>query len=223
MDLIEARGLAAGLMARHGLTRWRLTFDDAKTRAGVCRMERREIGLSRPLIRLYSAEQVTETVLHEIAHALAGPGHGHDATWREIAVRIGCSGRRCVPEDAPRVDGAWEGVCRSGHRTTAHRRPVRVRSCRQCSRAFDRSALFAWTYRGHPAPLHPGYVAELGRLRTAATPAPGLTVGARVRLKGAGKYGGLVGTIVKQGRSRYQVQTRKGLLNASFAMVEPAS
>ena len=85
MDLTEARELAAGLMARHRLTDWHLTFDDAKTRAGVCRPARKEIGLSRPLIRLYSPEQVTETVLHEIAHALAGPGHGHDRKWRTIA------------------------------------------------------------------------------------------------------------------------------------------
>ncbi|GAA2704509.1 MULTISPECIES: SprT-like domain-containing protein [Actinoplanes] len=220
MDLNHARELATGLLARHGLTTWRLTFDDAKTRAGVCRSDRREISLSGPLIGLYTPEQVTETVLHEIAHALAGPKHGHDKVWRATAIRIGCTGRRCIPEDAPRVDGSWQGVCRAGHRTTAHRRPVRVRSCRHCSRAFDHSALFAWTYQGHPAPMHPGYVAELTRLRGAA--APRLAIGDRVRLKGGGKYGGLAGTIVKRGRSRYQVQTRLGLLNASFAMVERA-
>ncbi|AEV83673.1 hypothetical protein ACWT_2768 [Actinoplanes sp. SE50] len=218
MDLSDARELALRLMAEHRLSRWRLTFDDAKTRAGVCRPGRREIGLSRPLISLYSPEQVTETVLHEIAHALAGARHGHDEVWRAIAVRIGCSGRRCVPEEAPRVDGAWEGFCRQGHRTTAHRRPVRVRSCRNCSPGFNRSALFAWTYRGHPVPLHPDYVAELVRLHGAAPVA--LAVGDRVRLRGGGKYGGVLGTIVKQGRSRYQIQTPRGLLNASFSMVE---
>ncbi|GIF16020.1 SprT-like domain-containing protein [Actinoplanes teichomyceticus] len=224
MDLSDARELAVGLMARHRLTGWRLTFDDAKTRAGVCRADRKEIGLSRPLVRLYSPEQVTETVLHEIAHALAGPRHGHDAVWRATAIRIGCSGRRCVPEEAPRVAGAWTGVCRAGHRTTAHRRPVRVRSCRRCSPAFDRSALFAWTYREHPAPMHPDYVAELARIRGAAAAPPFRPrVGDRVRLKGGGRYGGLVGTIVKQGRTRYQVQTRPGLLNVPFALVEPVT
>ncbi len=222
MNLNDARALALDLMARHGLTKWRLTFDDAKTRAGVCRSGSREIGLSRPLITLYSAEQVTETILHEIAHALVGPRHGHDAVWRATAVRIGCSGRRCVPEEAPRVDGAWHGVCRSGHRTTAHRQPVRVKSCRECSPRFDRFALFAWTYRGHPAPLHPTYAAELTRLRAPSTPASRPRVGDRVRLTGAGKYGGLTGTIVKQGRTRYQIKTPKGLLNAPFGLVEPA-
>lgn len=224
MNLTDARELALDLMTRHGLTKWRLTFDDAKTRAGVCRAASREIGLSRPLISLYSPEQVTETILHEIAHALVGPRHGHDAVWRATAVRIGCSGRRCVPEEAPRVDGAWHGVCRAGHRTTAHRQPIRVKSCRDCSPRFDRFAVFAWTYRGHPAPLHPTYAAELTRIQTAnpTKPRAQIKIGDLVRLTGAGKYAGLTGTVVKRGRTRYQVKTPKGLLNAPFPLVEPA-
>ena len=232
MDLSAARDLATALMARHGLTGWRLTFDDAKARAGVCRSDRREIGLSRALVRLYSPAQVTETVLHEIAHALAGPGHGHDRVWRATALRIGSSGTRCVADDAPRIEGAWVGRCPAGHRTTAHRRPIRVRSCQDCSPVFDDSALFEWTHHGRPAPMHPRYVAELARIRgrrdhpavrqpgPATMPVP-LRVGDQVRVRGGGRYGGLVGTIVKRGRSRYHVQTPAGLLGVSFTMVEP--
>lgn len=222
MELGEARELATALMARHGLQGWRLTFDNAKTRAGICRPGTREIGLSRPLIRLYTVEQVTETVLHEIAHALVGAEHGHDAVWRAAAQRIGCSGTRCVPAGVPRVEGSWVGFCPAGHRTTAHRRPTRVRSCSRCSRAFDRRAVFAWTYRGQAAPMQAAYVAEMVRVQ-GGRPGMAFQIGDRVRLKGGGKYGGLVGTIVKQGRSRYHVQTRAGLLNATFAMVEPVA
>ena len=232
MNLPEARELASGLMARHGLTGWRLTFDHAKTRAGVCRFADKEIGLSRALVRLYSPDQVTETVLHEIAHALAGPRHGHDRVWRATALRIGCSGTRCIADDAPKIDGAWVGVCPAGHRTTAHRRPIRVRSCSDCSRVFDPAALFAWTHHGVPAPMHPRYVAELARIRGrgSAPPAPRrpaptepvarLRVGDRVRLRDGGRYGGLVGTIVKRGRTRYHVQTHAGLLGVPFPLVE---
>ncbi|MGC9670649.1 SprT-like domain-containing protein [Planosporangium sp. 12N6] len=228
MDLEEARVLAVGLMAEHGLTGWRLVFDDAKTRAGVCRSDRREIGLSRVLTLLYPPAQVTDTVLHEIAHALVGTWHGHDRLWRATALRIGCSGMRCVPEDAPRIDGAWEGVCPAGHRSTAHRRPIRVKSCRRCSTVFDASALLTWTYRGQPAPMHPRYEAELARIQgravePVAAGSPALRVGDRVRLTGGGKYGGLVGTIEKRGRTRYQVQTSVGVLSAPFAIVAPIS
>ncbi|MEU4688997.1 SprT-like domain-containing protein [Actinoplanes sp. NPDC023714] len=217
MQSTDARALATGLMARHGLTGWTFAFDDAKTRAGVCHHGRRVIGLSRPLTALYSVEQVTDTVLHEIAHALAGPAHGHDRVWRRIAVRIGCSGMRCVPAEAPRIDGRWVGVCPAGHRTTAHRRPTRVRSCLDCSPRFDAAAVFDWTHDGAPAPMHPSYLAELGRLSSSAVTLP---VGARVRLTGGGRYHGLVGTIVKRGRTRYEVRTAAGLLRAPFSMVE---
>ena len=224
MDLNQARELATGLMARHRLAGWRLVFDGAKTRAGVCRSDRKEIGLSRTLIALYSPEQVTETVLHEIAHALVGPRHGHDRVWRAAAQRIGCSGKRCMPPDAPSVEGAWVGVCPAGHRTTAHRRPVRVRSCLDCAPRFDVTAVYTWTHGGRPAPMHPRYEAELARLReqrSAPTPVLPLRVGDEVRLTGSGKYAGLAGTIVKRGTSRYQIQTRAGLLSAAFAAVQP--
>ena len=225
MNLEEVRELAAGLLVRHRLTGWRLVFDNARTRAGACRSDRREITLSRPLMSLYNAEQVTETVLHEIAHALAGAGHGHDRVWRTIARRIGASGGRCLPADAPQVDGPWAGICPAGHRTTAYRRPVRVRSCTECSPRFDITARYTWTYQGRPAEMDPRYDAELARLldgRPAPVPAS-VAVGDRVRLTGAGKYAGLTGIVEKRGRSRYQVRTRAGLLSVSFSAAQPVT
>jgi predicted SprT family Zn-dependent metalloprotease len=224
LDLTEARQLASGLMAQHGLTRWRLVFDNAKTRAGVCRFDRKEIGLSRPLISLYEPGQVAETVLHEIAHALTGPRHGHDRVWRATARRIGCSAQRCLPADAPSVDGPWVGVCPAGHRTTAHRRPIRVKSCRGCSRGFDASAIYIWSHHGRPAAMDPRYEAELARIRAgghapAAAVVP-LQVGERVRLTGTGRYAGLAGTVVKRGRTRYQVRTGAGLLSVAFTAAQ---
>ncbi|MEV4347369.1 SprT family zinc-dependent metalloprotease [Actinoplanes sp. NPDC049596] len=223
MDLTQARELATTLMARHRLTGWTLSFDNAKTRAGACRSDKREITLSRPLVKLYSPEQVTETMLHEIAHALAGSGHGHDQKWRRIARRIGYTGGRCLPADAPQVDGDWVGVCPAGHRTTAHRRPIRVRSCPECSPRFTVAALYTWTYRGAPVAMDPRYDAELARLRDRRPePAPQVVaVGDRVRLTGTGKYAGLTGTVEKRGRTRYQVRTRAGLLSVSFSAAQP--
>jgi predicted SprT family Zn-dependent metalloprotease len=36
-----------------------------------------------------------DTVLHEIAHILAGPEAGHGRLWKRIAREIGCSAQRC--------------------------------------------------------------------------------------------------------------------------------
>jgi len=231
-------------MRHHGLTDWRLVFDNAKTRAGICRAEPREIGLSRVLTQLHNRAEVTETVLHEIAHALVGPRHGHDEVWQAQAQAIGCSGTRCLPFDAPRPPGPWQGTCPRGHSITRHRQPVRVQSCGECSRTFDPSALLDWTRNGEVVAMHPSYVAErrwvLERARPARPPAvaargarPGpavtgrdaalLPIGCRVRLICPGRYADCTGKVVKIGRTRYHVQVRRRLLTVPFAQVERLS
>ena len=169
MEAQDALALARRLLDAHGLPGWTVALDSAKARAGLCRYDRRTISLSRHLIRLHQPQEVEDTVLHEIAHALVGPGHAHDAVWRAQARRLGSSAERCVPADRPRVTGEWRGACPAGHETSAHRRPVRVKSCGRCGRTFSLAAVFTWTYRGRPAPMHPRYLAELTRLTRAAS------------------------------------------------------
>jgi predicted SprT family Zn-dependent metalloprotease len=248
VEIMEARRLAQELMHRHGLTGWRLVFDNAKTRAGVCRAAQREIGLSRVLTALHSEAEVRDTILHEVAHALVGPAHGHDQVWRRQAVAIGSSAQRCVSSDAPVAAGPWVGRCPSGHVTTRHRQPVRVQSCGRCSRGFDPAAVIDWTYRGERVAMHPSYEAERSMITARAAelaadpgaavaarsaagggraavngPAPAsLAVGTRVTVLGRGKYAGRTGTIVKVGRSRYQVKARSVLLTVPFLLVERA-
>ena len=43
-------------------------------------------------------EHIKETILHEIAHALT-PGDGHGKKWKQMAIRIGCSGNRCAGKE----------------------------------------------------------------------------------------------------------------------------
>jgi len=241
MQLIEARSLATDLMALHGLTGWRLVFDNAKMRAGVCRPGRREIGLSRVLTALHTDAEVRDTVLHEIAHALVGPAHGHDAVWRSRAQAIGSTGGRCVPETAARAAAPWAGRCPAGHEFQRHRRPTRVMSCSLCSPRFGPGSLISWRFHGRAVPMHPRFVAELSHLlargdgeaaaSTASSLAAGvlpsvdrmltLPVGASVVVSGSGRYAGLVGVIEKRGRTRYHVRTRLGLLTVPFATATP--
>lgn len=173
MDLDDARGMARALMDAHGLADWSLVLDRAKRRAGVCRYTERTIGLSRHLTVLHTPEQVRDTVLHEIAHAHAGPRAGHGPRWRAAALAVGAAPERCLPSDAASIPGSWEGTCPRGHTIDRHRRPSRVLSCRLCSRGFDPTAIFEWTHHGRPADPGPAYRAELedilGRTRRQAS------------------------------------------------------
>lgn len=87
--------LAEGLMRAHGLIDWRLTLDNARRRAGQCDFSKKTISLSRLYISHADLQHIRDTILHEIAHALVGPSHGHNAIWQKKAREIGCSGSRC--------------------------------------------------------------------------------------------------------------------------------
>ena len=219
MDLADAFGMAEGLLLEHGLSGWVVQYDGAKRRAGVCRFDDRVIGLSAPLTRVHDKEEVRDTVLHEIAHALVGPAHGHDGEWRAVARRIGCSGARCVPEGRPRVLGSWLGVCSAGHVKDRHRRPERVMSCAQCRPVFTPEHVFEWTYRGRPALMHPNYVAELEALRSGRRIRVA-QVGSRVRITSSGEFEGRVGRVVRIGRTSYHVELAEGVLRVVFAGAE---
>jgi len=80
-SLIDTHILANRLLREHGLVGWRFEYDNAKRRGGQCRHADRAISMSRHLVPLWSGPEVMTVLKHEIAHALVGPNHGHDAVW----------------------------------------------------------------------------------------------------------------------------------------------
>ena len=100
---VAAEGRA--LMDRHGLDDWTLRFSAAWGRLGECRPNRKLIVLSRLHAVGGPPGQVTDTILHEIAHALAGPEAGHGPAWKEIAERIGAVPKSGIYESGGGGDG----------------------------------------------------------------------------------------------------------------------
>ena len=131
-ELLDLHGLSA--------TGWTARLDESRSRAGACNFTKKRILLSRLYVRVAAEPELDDTILHEIAHALVGPHHHHDATWRAKARAIGCSGDRChtVQFSPPR----WIVACAAGcFSRSAHRRRRRA-VCRRCGgpitwRAWD--------------------------------------------------------------------------------------
>ena len=226
MQTTAALRLARTILDEHGLRDWTVGLDRAKTRAGATHFARRRITLSAPLTRVHDQALVRDTILHEVAHALVGPAHGHDRVWKAKAREVGASDSRCFSSEEAAALAPFVGVCPAGHEIRRHKRPTRLVTCAQCSARFDLAHLFEWTYRGHRFPAHPDYARALaGRgpaSPSAASDRPRLGLGALGRITATGSYEGRTGEIEGVGRSRYQVRVDEGVLSVPFELVEPA-
>lgn len=130
---IEAKQLALELMAAHRLAGWRFAFNRRKQSMGLCVYDRHTIELSLHFVERNSKEEIRDTILHEIAHALVGPKHGHDKVWKAKCVEIGARPVRCGEADMP--EGRWQARCGGcGKKYDRHKRPKRTRGwfCRAC-------------------------------------------------------------------------------------------
>ena len=115
----------------------RFEWDNAVKRFGRCQFTRVQgilkptlISLSRILTYQNDEDQVRDTILHEIAHALAGHKAGHGYMWKAMARKVGANPNRCYDtatvvadhhQQSPYVD-----VCRHcGFERPRYKRPAR--------------------------------------------------------------------------------------------------
>ncbi len=134
--LVDVRRLAYILFARHGLYDWQLTFNRGKRTMGWCLFGSRRIELSVHFIERNDEEVIQDTLLHEIAHALVGPGHGHDAIWKSKCLEIGARPER-LSFEANMPEGRWQARCgQCGLLHHRHRRPKWMKGwyCSHCGK-----------------------------------------------------------------------------------------
>ncbi|MBB2975405.1 putative SprT family Zn-dependent metalloprotease [Microbacterium endophyticum] len=146
-ELDRVRHWAEALLALHLDSSWSFGFDNAKRRAGLCDYTRKRITVSKYLTARYDDDTNHQTLLHEVAHALAGPESGHGAKWKRIARDLGYVGGTTHRGETAEELAPWVGRCPAGHTAYRHRRPTRAASCVLCAPRFDNRYLFTWTHR----------------------------------------------------------------------------
>lgn len=117
---IRVLNRADELLRQHGLGDWTFELSRGKHTLGHCDHEDRQIVFSEYYLHL-PMEEIEDTLLHEIAHALVGPDHGHGAVWKRKCREIGAKPERLA---AP------------GIKTTA--KPNYVMECPNCGRRWER-------------------------------------------------------------------------------------
>lgn len=95
MNRAEILELAQPLLAKYGLSEWKVGFIDFPNKAGECDYGVKTIRISIPVAAVRTPHETRMTVLHEIAHALVGHHHGHDAMWAQVCKNIGGTGEEC--------------------------------------------------------------------------------------------------------------------------------
>lgn len=161
MTLPEAQQLALHLMKAHGVfaAGWRFQWSHGKRQLGCAQIKRRRnprtgqvietktIKLSRYLVALNDESEVRDTILHEIAHAIAGLNNGHNEVWRAVCRQVGARPERLAGEEVAVVPHLLELVCGHCGNVVAkrHRRMNAERLkhcyCRDCGLASKGSLL----------------------------------------------------------------------------------
>jgi predicted SprT family Zn-dependent metalloprotease len=150
MDLKELEAIARRELARHGLHGWTFDLSNAKRRLGVCNYRRKRIEVAEYYARNSPPETVLDTLLHEIAHAIAGPAAKHGSQWKAVAVRLGATPRSCETAGQVVVEpGDWQATCPACEKTVhLYRRPRSLTGYR--CKCEARSPL-TFEYVGDPA------------------------------------------------------------------------
>ena len=137
MNLFEAQKQAQILMIQHGLIDWSFKFNNRKSAYGLCSYTKRTIFLSEQLVPYMKESEVKNTILHEIAHALVGPGHNHNHVWRRKAREIGCNANRTSSYDAAHAVAKYSATCPCCNMEHhANRMPKRGHWCKCTGRTF---------------------------------------------------------------------------------------
>jgi len=146
-DLERVRHWAHALIALHLDPSWSFGFDNAKKRAGLCNFTLKRITVSRYLAARYDDDMTHQILLHEVAHALAGPRAGHGPRWKQVAQKIGYDGQRTHDGEIADELAPWVGACPAGHPHFRYRKPTRALACGLCGRGYRSENVIVWNHR----------------------------------------------------------------------------
>lgn len=99
--------------------------------AGTANYFDKVLEFSKKYIEFYDEEEVRDTIIHEIAHAMT-KGHNHDEVWRNLCLRLGGSGEEFYDDvDDEFLKSRYKYVLYCSH-------------CKRYGRAYQRKRKEEW-------------------------------------------------------------------------------
>jgi len=141
VNVQQTKDLTVKLLTHFGLYAkgWTFILGHEKELLGQCSYQAKTIKISKHLIGQGTDYEITDTVLHEIAHALVGGGHGHNCVWRAKCREIGAQPKQYADSLSYEVPHKYEIQCQT-HGTIAKRHRKLKKGmlqrtfCRDCGR-----------------------------------------------------------------------------------------
>ena len=137
--IAHLEAFAAAKMAEHlpADELWAFTWIKTKRTLGICDYRLRTVSASSVYIGIATVEQLENTILHEISHAIAGYSAGHGLAWQSACVRIGAEPERLFDASSISPPYTWTMNCPScdGPQRQLFSKPRsrRRESCGHCS------------------------------------------------------------------------------------------
>lgn len=139
MNITKAKVLANEKLQEWGLADkgWTFAYDKAVRRFGCCKPSKKQITLSRVLTKKNNTVEVTDTILHEIAHALDYEDRGtsdHSAKWKAWARKVGARPERCYGDEVTAAEYRYYYYCSSCNSGTGRHKRTTAKSLMSCSK-----------------------------------------------------------------------------------------
>lgn len=130
------------LFEQYNLKGWKMGYDKASSRAGACHGSKKLITLSKHFVLHNTAEEIKNTIVHEIAHAIDNEDRGysnHDGRWKAIAIALGDDGSRCYDsEKVVMPEGKHLYACiHCSKEIRYHKRKTRKVACSDCCNKYN--------------------------------------------------------------------------------------
>lgn len=106
MDIPKMHALAVDVVDAYLPQDWTIKWERMDGTAGLCNHTDRVLVFNPSILASYSRDEVLQVVLHEVAHAIVGPGKGHGRVWKDMARRLGYTGEATVREPTGNL-GDW--------------------------------------------------------------------------------------------------------------------
>lgn len=122
---------------------WKFTTNRRKRALGICNYTKKTIEISEHYLAVNTADQILDTITHELAHAIAGSEANHGAQWKRVHKALGGSGKAkaTTGTDSNSIKAAYHVINTLNGKVVAEyfRKPSRDFS--RCTVNGDRSTL----------------------------------------------------------------------------------